>query len=97
MRRPATLPAILATALLIASCAASVHDTKDDQTITTRVQASLLYAPALDSLRISVQTLQGVVILSGTVKSKEQEAQAVTAARRVAGVKDVKSNLQVVP
>ena len=48
-------------------------------------------------MRIKVQTLQGVVILSGTVKSKEQEQQAINAARRVVGVKDVKSNLQIAP
>ncbi len=98
MPRPAgTLLGILLAAVLIASCARSIQDTKDDQTITTRVQASLLNAPALDSLRISVQTRQGVVMLSGTVKSKAEEEQAVTAARRVAGVKDVKSNLQILP
>ena len=58
---------------------------------------SMLSAPAVDGMRIKVQTLQGVVILSGTVKSREQEQQAINAARRVVGVKDVKSNLQIAP
>ena len=98
MRRTAksTLIVVLA-ALLIASCATTIHGTKDDQTITTRVQAALLNAPGLDSLRINVQTLQGVVVLNGTVKSKQEEEQAIATARRVIGVKDVKSNLQIQP
>ena len=91
------LLAVLLGVALVGACAKTVQDTKDDQTTTTRVQAALLSAPAVDGMRIKVQTLQGVVILSGTVKSREQEQQAINAARRVVGVKDVKSNLQIAP
>jgi osmotically-inducible protein OsmY len=39
----------------------------------------------------------GVVTLSGVAKSQEEEQQAVAIARRIPGVKDVKSTLQVNP
>ena len=83
--------------LVLAACGKSVGDTIDDATITTRVKTSLLNDPAVGGLRIDVDTFKGVVTLSGRVKTKEEEAQAIALARKISGVTDVKSTLQIQP
>jgi hypothetical protein len=81
--------------LLVSACGKSVGETIDDATITTRVKTSLLNDPDVGGLRIDVDTFKGVVTLSGRVKSKEEEAKAIALARKIGGVSDVKSTLQV--
>lgn len=83
--------------LLLTACGKSVGETIDDATITTRVKTALLNDPDVGGLRIDVDTFKGVVTLSGRVKSKDEEAKAVAIARRIGGVSDVKSTLQVQP
>src|SRR5687767_1443514 len=83
--------------LFFAACGKSVGDTIDDATITTRVKTSLLNDPLVGGLRIDVDTFKGVVTLSGRVKTKEEEAKAIELARRIGGVTDVKSALQIQP
>jgi osmotically-inducible protein OsmY len=68
----------------------------DDLTITTRVKTVLINDPAISST-IDVQTFQGVVTLSGKVKSKDEESKAIAAARSIRGVTDVKSKLEIQP
>jgi hyperosmotically inducible protein len=91
------LAMVLIAPLLLTSCGKSVGDTIDDATITTRVKTALLNDPAVGGLRIDVDTFKGVVTLSGRVKTKEEETQATTLARKVDGVTDVKSTLQIQP
>jgi osmotically-inducible protein OsmY len=91
------LVAVLIAPLLLAACGKSVGETIDDATITTRVKTSLLNDPDVGGLRIDVDTFKGVVTLSGRVKTKEEEAKAVALARKIGGVTDVKSTLQVQP
>ena len=62
---------------------------------TTRVKTALLNEKDMDPTHIDVQTANGVVTLTGTVKTKDAEAKAITAARNVRGVADVKSSLRV--
>ena len=81
--------------LFVSACGKSVGETIDDATITTRVKTSLLNDPQVGGLRIDVDTFKGVVTLSGRVKSKEEEAKAIGLARKIGGVSDVKSTLQV--
>ena len=69
----------------------------DDATITTRVKTSLLNDPDVGGLRIDVDTFKGVVTLSGRVKTKDEEAKAIALARKIGGVTDVKSTLQIQP
>jgi hyperosmotically inducible periplasmic protein len=83
--------------LLLAACGKSVGDTIDDATITTRVKTALLNDPDVGVLRIDVDTFKGVVTLSGRVKTKEEEAKAIALARKISGVTDVKSTLQIQP
>ena len=83
--------------LLLGACGKSVGETIDDATITTRVKTSLLNDPDVGGMRIDVDTFKGVVTLSGRVKTKEEEAKAVTLARKIGGVSEVKSALQIQP
>ena len=81
--------------LVLAACGRTVGDTLDDATITTRVKTALLNDPGIGALRIDVSTAAGVVTLSGGVKSKAEADRAVEVARKIQGVKDVRSSLQV--
>jgi len=83
--------------LLVAGCGKTIGETIDDATITTRVKTSLLNDPDVGGLRIDVDTFKGVVTLSGRVKTMDEEARAVALARKIGGVTDVKSTLQVEP
>jgi osmotically-inducible protein OsmY len=83
--------------LLLGACGKTVGETIDDATITTRVKTSLLNDPDVGGMRIDVDTFKGVVTLSGRVRSKEEEAKAVAVARKIGGVAEVKSTLQVQP
>lgn len=88
---------MLLAPLILAACGKTVGETIDDATITTRVKTSLLNDPDVGGLRIDVDTFKGVVTLSGRVKTKEEEAKAIALARKISGVTDVKSTLQVQP
>jgi hyperosmotically inducible protein len=91
------LAVTLLAPLLLSACGKSVGDTIDDATITTGVKTSLLNDPDVGGLRIGVDTLQGVVTLSGAVKSPAQREKAIALARKIGGVTDVKSTLQIQP
>ena len=68
----------------------------DDPTITARVKTVLINDRTLSST-IDVQTTQGVVTLTGKVKSKDEESKAIELARTIHGVTDVKSKLEIQP
>ena len=67
----------------------------DDATITTRVKTAFLNDPVIRAERIDVKTFKGVVTLSGRVSSKQEEEKAVGIARKIRGVTDVRSTLQI--
>jgi len=81
----------------LAGCGRTVGETIDDATITARVKTALLNDPDVGGLAINVDTSLGVVTMSGVVKSPTEEQRAVAVARRVGGVRDVRSTLQVNP
>jgi osmotically-inducible protein OsmY len=87
----------LVAPLLLTACGKSVGETVDDATITTRVKTALLNDPDVGGLRIDVDTFKGVVTLSGAVKTAAERDKAVGIARRIGGVTDVKSTLQIQP
>ena len=89
------LALVLITPLLAGACGKSVGETVDDATITTRVKTALLNDPTVGGLRIDVDTFKGVVTLSGGVKTRQEEETAVALARKIPGVVNVKSTLQV--
>jgi len=91
----ALLAIILIAPLVLAACGKSVGETIDDATITTRVKTSFVNDPAVGAMRIDVDTFKGIVTLSGRVKSKQEEQKAIELARKIRGVVDVKSTLQI--
>ena len=91
------LMALVVAVPLTAACGKTVGEALDDTTITTRVKTAMLNDPAVGGLGIDVDTFKGVVTLSGRVKSENERTQAITLARRVNGVAEVKDALQVIP
>jgi|SRR5665647_1130155 len=66
-----------------------------DTEITTKVKAAIFAEPGLKTLQISVDTVQGVVTLSGSVDTRSISDRAKELAGAVAGVKDVENRLVV--
>jgi hyperosmotically inducible protein len=104
MRVRIIFAAVIATfALLTASgCAVTrgqetVGAYVDDTTITTQVKARMLNNPAVAGTSISVETLNGTVMLSGFAKSATEKATAEKIARDVNGVKAVKNEIAIRP
>jgi osmotically-inducible protein OsmY len=92
----ALLAIVLVAPVLLSACGAAMSQVaSDDPTITTRVKTALINDPVVGAQRIDVDTVRGVVTLSGRVRSKDEEAKAVAVARTIKGVADVKSALEV--
>jgi len=68
-----------------------------DSAITAKIKSKYLVEKNLSSFKISVETKDNTVILSGFVDSAEQKARAEKIATSVDGVKSVKSALVVKP
>jgi hyperosmotically inducible protein len=67
----------------------------DDSVITTKVKARLVKDKQVHARDIEVKTVNGVVELSGTARSKREASKAASLARGVKGVKSVKNDIQV--
>jgi osmotically-inducible protein OsmY len=65
----------------------------NDTEITTKVKAAIFAAPGLKTLQISVETIKGVVTLSGSVDSHASSELAKDLAGAVAGVSRVRNQL----
>lgn len=68
----------------------------DDTEITTKVKSAIFAEPGLDSLKISVDTVKGVVTLSGSIATAAQADKVKALAGAVAGVKEVVSHLSII-
>jgi osmotically-inducible protein OsmY len=97
-----TLAAAVAAIALIAmpGCAVtrgqeSVGAYVDDSAITTAVKARFVEAKDVDASAISVETLNGTVMLSGFAKNSTEKASAETLTWKVNGVKAVKNQITV--
>jgi len=66
-----------------------------DSWITTKVKADLLATDGVAGTDINVDTKDGVVTLTGNVKSKAEADKAVSVARGIKGVTKVDSKLAV--
>jgi len=65
----------------------------DDAEITAKVKASIFAEPGLKTLQISVDTVKGVVTLSGSADSRESSDRVQSLAAAVAGVAAVDNRL----
>lgn len=90
-----------ATALLtLPGCAvvrdqSSVGQYVDDTTITTQIKARMVENKQVDAAAISVETLNGTVLLSGFAKNADERSTAYNIARGVNGVKSVRNEITV--
>jgi hyperosmotically inducible protein len=64
-----------------------------DSVITSKIKGKLLKDEGFKSLKVSVETHKGIVILSGFVKTQEQIEQSTKIASETEGVKSVKNDL----
>jgi len=69
----------------------------DDSAITSAVKARFLGNMEVDGTSISVETLNGTVMLSGFAKSTAERSAAETLTWKVNGVKSVKNEIAVRP
>jgi osmotically-inducible protein OsmY len=99
-----TLAATIAAVALLttAGCAVSrgqetVGAFVDDTAITTAVKAHFLENKEVSGTSISVETLNGTVMLSGFAKSANEKDTAGSIARNTKGVKSVKNEIAVRP
>ena len=67
----------------------------DDTEITGKVKAAIFAEPGLKTLQISVDTVKGVVTLSGSVDTRSNSNRAKELASAVAGVNGVENRLVV--
>lgn len=95
--------AMMAAALLTtAGCAVSrgqetVGAYVDDAGITTLVKARMAESKLVSASSISVETLNGTVLLSGFAKSTTEKTEAENIARGVKNVKSVKNEIAIRP
>ncbi len=66
-----------------------------DTMITTKVKAEYAADPLVKAMDVHVETQKGVVMLSGFVPSKAEADKAIELARKIEGVQEVKSSLQI--
>jgi hyperosmotically inducible periplasmic protein len=72
-----------------------VEQTVDDAAITTAVKAKLAADKIKTLVRVSVDTVDGVVTLTGTVETANEKKHAQDLARGSKGVSKVVNNLQI--
>lgn len=73
----------------------TVGEYLDDSGITAKIKADLLAHSGLDSKDVGVQTNDGVVMLTGSVKDSNEISMAESVAMKVKGVKSVDNRLSV--
>jgi hyperosmotically inducible periplasmic protein len=89
--------AFLLCAALIASAAhgQGIPSRLDDTGITARVKGALITNKATKAHQIKVETLDGIVQLSGFVDSEMARQAAVSTARNIGGVREVQDRLLI--
>ena len=68
-----------------------------DAEITAKVKAAIFAEPGLKTLQISVDTIKGVVTLSGSVDTQQNSDTARALAGAVSGVHEVNNRLVIKP
>jgi osmotically-inducible protein OsmY len=91
--RLGTLAVLTACLLLLVRPARA----QSDAWITSKVKVALLTTRDMPGLPIDVDTYDGVVTLSGKVKTEAERQHAEQVASRIDGVRDVRDLVQVVP
>ncbi len=99
-----TLTALVAAAALLSATGCAVTRNQetvgayiDDTAITTAVKARMIDNKTVDASAISVETLNGTVMLSGFAKNSAERTVAESLAWKTTGVKMVKNEIAVRP
>jgi len=99
-----TLAAMVsAVALLTVSGCAVTRDQQtvgayiDDATITAQIKSRFFENKEVAGTSISVETLNGIVLLSGFAKSLTEKVTAESIARKVNGVRSVRNEIVIQP
>jgi osmotically-inducible protein OsmY len=97
-----TIAAMLAATTLVTAtgCAVERHQETvgayvDDSAVTTKVKAKFAEDKTVSAMAIKVDTMQGVVQLSGFAKSTEERMMAERLARDTNGVQGVRNDIIV--
>lgn len=75
----------------------SVGEYIDDASITTAIKAKFVGSKSVDASAITVETLDGEVMLSGFARDATEKATAESLAREVGGVRAVRNQIVVRP
>ena len=104
MIRQTSLAAMAASLVILAASGCAVTRGQetvgayiDDAGITTLVKSRFFENKDVAGTSISVETLNGTVMLSGFAKSSLERSKAETIARGVKGVKSVKNEIAIRP
>ncbi|MBU3647132.1 MAG: BON domain-containing protein [Limnohabitans sp.] len=104
MKSRTTLLACIAALVLVAATGCAVTREQetvgayvDDSVITTRVKTRFIEDKSVDASAVHVETLNGVVMLSGFAKNATEKKNAESIATKVKGVRSVKNDLSVRP
>jgi hyperosmotically inducible protein len=99
-----TLAAAIAAVVLLTAPGCAVHRGQetvgayvDDTGITTLIKSRFVESKLVSAASISVETLNGTVMLSGFAKSLTEKSAAENIARGVNGVKLVKNEITIRP
>ena len=101
--------AAAATALALGGCASNSSTSSsdsskqetagqyvDDATVTAKVKTAIASDVGVKAAaNVNVETFRGVVQLSGFADSDDQASKAVTAAKKVSGVRSVKNDIRI--
>lgn len=88
------IPMLMVVTVVLAGCNSQAVD---DTAITTKVKSKLATDSETSAMKISVDTKNGVVTLSGTVDADTEKKKAEQLARNTDGVKQVANNIKVEP
>jgi hyperosmotically inducible protein len=91
------ITAVYSAGCSVATGQRSMGDVVDDSTITTRVKSRFVEDKIVAANRIGVETLKGVVQLSGFAVSEAERVRAAEIAAAVPGVKQVQNAIAVKP
>ncbi len=99
-----TLAAAVAATILVITAGCAVQRGQettgayiDDAAITTQIKGRMTENQTVDASSISVETLNGTVMLSGFAKNANEMAMAETLTRGVNGVRSVKNQIVIRP
>ena len=100
--RIAIISAVTVLAMSLTGCAVTrdqetVGAYVDDSVITSTVKSRLFEEKKVDGSAVSVETLNGTVMLSGFAKNQEEKKTAEAIAAKVKGVKAVRNELLIRP